>query len=89
MPGIRRRPRTPALDCAGCVTRETKIARSCNTLHDVGPMKLLFDQNLSHKLVALLAVEFPGSAHVRDFRMSRASDPAVWSFAASREFVIV
>lgn len=28
-------------------------------------MKLLIDQNLSHRLVGLLAAEFPGSAHVR------------------------
>lgn len=27
-------------------------------------MKLLFDQNLSHKLAADLAAEYPGSAHV-------------------------
>ena len=26
----------------------------------------MFDQNLSHRLVAHLAAEFPGSAHVRD-----------------------
>jgi hypothetical protein len=29
-------------------------------------MRLLFDQNLSHRLVSLLAAEFPGSQHVRD-----------------------
>ena len=29
-------------------------------------MKLLFDQNLSHRLVGQLAAESPGSAHVRD-----------------------
>jgi predicted nuclease of predicted toxin-antitoxin system len=32
-------------------------------------MKLLFDQNLSHRLVALLAGEFPGSQHVRNAGM--------------------
>ena len=52
-------------------------------------MKLLFDQNLSHKLVAKLAAEFPGSAHVRDFGLARASDPAVWSHASAQGFVIV
>ena len=29
-------------------------------------MKLLFDENLSHKLAGILAHEFPGCAHVRD-----------------------
>jgi predicted nuclease of predicted toxin-antitoxin system len=52
-------------------------------------MKLLFDQNLSHKLSAQLAAEFPGSAHVRDFGLADASDPAVWSHAAAQGFVIV
>jgi predicted nuclease of predicted toxin-antitoxin system len=37
-------------------------------------MKLLFDQNLSHKLAAELAAEFPGSAHVRE--CGTASAPA-------------
>src|SRR5438309_282341 len=52
-------------------------------------MKLLFDQNLSHKLVAQLAAEFPGSGHVRDFGLAKASDPIVWSHAAAQGFVIV
>ena len=52
-------------------------------------MKLLFDQNLSHKLVVQLAAEFPGSAHVRDCGLSRAPDPELWSYAAAQGFVIV
>ena len=54
-----------------------------------GGVKLLFDQNLSHKLVAALAGEYPGSAHVRDLGMGRAADPAVWAYAAANRFVIV
>ena len=52
-------------------------------------MKLLFDQNLSHRLVGQLAVEFPGSAHVRDVGLAAAPDPDVWAHAAANEFVIV
>jgi len=52
-------------------------------------VKLLFDQNLSHRLVALLAAEFPGSQHVRDLGMAAASDPVVWAYAAKEGFVIV
>ncbi len=52
-------------------------------------MKLLFDQNLSHRLVQLLAAEYPGSAHVRDFALEVAPDPVVWSHAATHGFVLV
>lgn len=52
-------------------------------------MNLLFDQNLSHRLVAQLATEFPGSAHVRDLGLASAPDPDVWSHAATNGFVIV
>jgi predicted nuclease of predicted toxin-antitoxin system len=52
-------------------------------------MKLLFDQNLSHRLVGLLTAEFPGSAHVRDMGLSAAPDPDVWAYAAANGFVIV
>src|SRR5712692_2820413 len=52
-------------------------------------MKLLFDQNLSHRLVGQLAVEFPGSQHVRDAGLAAAPDPAVWAYAAAQGLVIV
>ena len=52
-------------------------------------MKLLFDQNLSHRLVSQLATEFPGSAHVRDVGLATATDPDVWDYARSNGFVIV
>ena len=51
-------------------------------------MKLLFDQNLSHRLTGQLAAEFPGSAHVRDLGMAAAPDPALWAYAAANGFVI-
>jgi predicted nuclease of predicted toxin-antitoxin system len=52
-------------------------------------VKLLFDQNLSPRLVALLAVEFPGSQHVRDAGLAAAPDPAVWAYAAAQGLAIV
>ena len=48
-----------------------------------GRVKLLFDQNLSPRLVGQLASEFPGSAHVRELRLATAPDPEVWARAAS------
>ncbi len=52
-------------------------------------MKLLFDQNLSHRLVRALAVEYPHSDHVRDLGMKSAPDTEVWNYARSNGFTIV
>jgi predicted nuclease of predicted toxin-antitoxin system len=43
-------------------------------------MKLLFDQNLSHRLVRHLAAEFLGSAHVRDVGLAAAAADPTASF---------
>lgn len=52
-------------------------------------MKLLFDQNLSYRLVRALADIFPDSQHVRDVGMKDASDTQVWNYARSHGFAIV
>ena len=52
-------------------------------------MTLLFDENLSPRLVGRLADLYPGSAHVRDVGLGGRSDADVWRFAASGGFVIV
>jgi predicted nuclease of predicted toxin-antitoxin system len=52
-------------------------------------MKLLFDENLSPRLVSHFAVEFPGSQHVRGVGLATAPDPAVWAYAAAQGRVIV
>ena len=52
-------------------------------------MKLLFDQNLSKKLVSLLADEFPSSIHVRDAGLTQASDQDLWEYARANDLVIV
>ena len=52
-------------------------------------MKLLFDQNLSFKLIPLLDSVFPGSGRVKTFELTRAHDDEVWSFAAVNSFAIV
>ena len=41
-------------------------------------MKLLFDENVSPRLVAGLSDVFPGSVHVRDVGLDRATDAAIW-----------
>ncbi|HEY4939890.1 MAG TPA: DUF5615 family PIN-like protein [Rhizomicrobium sp.] len=52
-------------------------------------MKVLFDQNLSHRLCALLADVFPGAEQVRRAALDGATDGAIWAFAAREGFTIV
>lgn len=52
-------------------------------------MKFLFDENLSPRLVGLLATTFPGSTHVREVGLAQADDVAVWSYAKNNGFLIV
>ncbi len=52
-------------------------------------MKLLFDENLSRKLVVRLRQLFPDSAHVAEFDLLECSDREIWEFAKTNDFVIV
>ena len=52
-------------------------------------MKLLFDQNLSQRLVERLADMFPEATHVSQVRLDRASDEEVWTYARANGFTIV
>jgi predicted nuclease of predicted toxin-antitoxin system len=52
-------------------------------------MKLLFDQNLSPKLVNRLVDLFPGSSHVQSARLDCADDDGVWDHARQAGFAIV
>ncbi len=52
-------------------------------------MSLLFDQNLSRRLPALLAAEFPGSEQVFAAGLATADDRAVWAYAAARRLAVV
>ena len=52
-------------------------------------MKLLFDENLSPKLVGLLEAEYPGSAHVYDIGLRGQADRRIWGHARENGFTIV
>jgi predicted nuclease of predicted toxin-antitoxin system len=52
-------------------------------------MKLLFDENLSPKMVAALADIFPDSAHVDRIGLGGGSDDEVWRYAKDNGFMIV
>ena len=52
-------------------------------------MKLLFDENLSRKLVVRLAELYPESAHVVEVDLVESPDREIWEFAKAGNFVIV
>ena len=52
-------------------------------------MKLLFDQNLSPKLVNRLADLFPGSSHVQTAGLDSADDDLIWDYARLNGFAVV
>lgn len=52
-------------------------------------MKLLFDHNLSPRLVRLLADLYPDSQHVYTLGMDQDDDRQIWSYAAQSKLTIV
>jgi predicted nuclease of predicted toxin-antitoxin system len=52
-------------------------------------MKLLFDQNISRRLVFTLADIFTGSVHVREIGLRDAEDSEIWAYAKLHGFAIV
>ena len=52
-------------------------------------MKLLFDQNLSPKLVKSLDDVFPNSNHVFPLGLGAADDTDVWEYAKQNDFTLV
>jgi len=52
-------------------------------------LKLLFDENLSPRLVLALASEFPASAHVAQIGLAGAPDLAIWQHGRAHGFTII
>jgi predicted nuclease of predicted toxin-antitoxin system len=52
-------------------------------------MKLLLDQNISHRLIASLIETYPGSTHVAYLDMGEAPDNSIWHYAKENGFSIV
>lgn len=52
-------------------------------------MKLLFDENLSRRLPALIDDLFPGSSHVSSKNLLQALDTFIWRHAGEHDFAIV
>lgn len=51
-------------------------------------MKLLLDENLSHRLVDVLQAQYPATSHVRLEDFGGAPDCEIWSYAKKNGFVI-
>ena len=52
-------------------------------------MKLLFDQNISFRLVNKLSDLFPDCAQVKSLGLENASDLEIWEFAKRSDYTIV
>ena len=52
-------------------------------------MKLLFDHNLSPRLVNRLCDLYPNSNHLFDLQLDTVKDSLVWEYALQNEFAIV
>jgi predicted nuclease of predicted toxin-antitoxin system len=52
-------------------------------------VKLLFDENLSRRLVPRLSDLFPGSTHLAEQGLLRSSDRAIWNYAKEHAFALV
>lgn len=52
-------------------------------------MKLLFDHNLSPRLVSRLADLYPESNHLFNLNLDTAEDSFVWEYARDNDFTIV
>ena len=52
-------------------------------------MKLLFDQNISHRILKILSAEFVESTSVKKENLIDSSDKAIWEFAKKHSYIIV
>ena len=52
-------------------------------------MKLLFDENLSDRIVPQVLDLYPDSTHVKALRLTQTSDTLIWSFAQQHNYTIV
>jgi len=52
-------------------------------------VKLLFDENLSLRLVFLLADLFPHSAHAHELSLGKTDDTIIWNYAKAHNYILV
>lgn len=52
-------------------------------------MKLLFDQNISHRIISKLDSKFLQSKQVRELKLESTPDIDIWRYAKENDFTIV
>ena len=52
-------------------------------------MKLLFDENLSPRLVSALSLHWPDSTHVESLGLCGVADEVIWSYARDHSYIVV
>ena len=52
-------------------------------------MKLLFDQNISFRLIHKISNDFPQAKQVRELGLDNFTDRQIWDYAKSNDFTIV
>ena len=52
-------------------------------------MRLLFDQNISFRIISKIKFEFPEAKQVRELGIENYSDVEIWKFAKEKEYTIV
>lgn len=57
--------------------------------HSTCRVRFLLDENLSDRLVALLADLFPGSRHVKQVGLVAADDQELWEYARQGDFAVL
>jgi predicted nuclease of predicted toxin-antitoxin system len=52
-------------------------------------VKLLFDENLSYRLIAQVAAIFAGSEHVDSIGLHGSADVDIWNFPRANDFTVI
>lgn len=52
-------------------------------------MNLLFDQNISYKIIKRIEIFFPGSKQVKSLGLENKSDKEIWEYAKKHKYVVV
>jgi predicted nuclease of predicted toxin-antitoxin system len=52
-------------------------------------MKLLFDQNISFRIISKLNDVFPDAKQVRELGLENSTDSEIWEYAKSKDYSIV
>ena len=52
-------------------------------------MRLLFDQNISHRIIKIVSKDFEHSTSVKAESLMNSSDKSIWEFAKRNNYIIV